>query len=230
MTQHPTSDATSHSAIERGVDHFGRFVSRLGQSWEDHREKRWYKYRDRIAKRENKDPEKARRKRSPQRQKFLVALYFAALVVAVVGAITQLFYQPGIWLWTGASLVIIVSWTMLRSAIDIKDDAPVSALDEYEIQVVARWRKLAYEWLTYALVVFLTIMLTAGAIFRFQDVPLHSGEKELLGFTSGEWMYTWSLFLCIAILAICSLPALGYTLEIAAQPEEEQPDELVAPV
>ncbi|MGV0342660.1 hypothetical protein [Corynebacterium mastitidis] len=135
--------------------------------------------------------------RTPDRQRLLIAAYFSALALGVVTAVSCFSWKPLAFLWIPVTLVTSVCWFMMRATIDGKDTAPAAALDEYENQVLHRWRSLAYG------LAILFLLLLAFAL-----IALAVGDPADLS----RWVYSLGLLTILGYLTSASLPAVGYSI------------------
>ncbi|MEJ4100764.1 hypothetical protein V5S96_10420 [Corynebacterium mastitidis] len=152
--------------------------------------RRWHERRARA-------PRRLASWRTPARQRLLIAAYFSALTLGVATAVGCFFWKPLAFLWIPVTLVTSVCWFMMRATIDGKDVAPAAALDEYENQVLHRWRSLAY-----GLAVFLLLLLA------FALIALAVGQPADLT----RWIYSLGLLTILGYLAAVSLPVVGYSI------------------
>lgn len=169
----------------------------------------------RHAERERRRVERWRRKvkrsrryekfRNPRSTRMLLAVYLGGMAVAFAAMPLFLIF-PGVGflaLYMASALLGCVAWSALRCTIDIKDAAPDAALDEYEAEVLARWRRTGFQalqWIT--LVVAFAIMFIGGWVP--QILP---ADKVLL--IAGLAL--------LFVVTICStLPAIGYALTFNA--------------
>ena len=182
-------------------------------SWATLREakkaERWHKNVRRI---EKKPPPTGR-------DDLYIRWYFIGLALGLITLCASLINFLAILLWPVASLIIIVAWVQLRRAIRMKDDAPLEVLDEYEAATVNSWRKIAYGFSITASTVFALILVLLSS-FYMDDAGAH-----ILGFSTLRWVYCITLLYLTVLLAITSLPAIGYSITFADDPDEEAEDE-----
>lgn len=70
-----------------------------------------------------------------QKRRRMLAVAVVAILVALLGiSILSLFWRWAPILWVVATAGFLISWTMLQTASGRQSDAPVGALDEWEIQ------------------------------------------------------------------------------------------------
>lgn len=151
----------------------------------------------------------ARRWRTPGRTRTLILCYFSAVGLLPATLAATLFWSPAIWFYLAAAVAIIVSWTVLRSAIDVKDAVPAALLDEYEQSVLARWRHRSHR-------LFMGLSLTGGVGVMAIGVVFH----EDLTVTLMAVISALTMFM-IGLLA-GSLPAVGYALTFHRDADEER--------
>lgn len=151
--------------------------------------------------------------RTPQRRRLLLTLYFLSLALGVIVSIGQLFWTPLILGWILTTLGICVFWTMLRTTIDCKDDAPLEVLDEYEESVVNAWRKTSHD----LMVIFNTIFIGLLVFFTVSAFD----KEQMFGYPPLWLIYTWSLLGILIMLTIASLPAVGYVMAFASDEDYE---------
>lgn len=152
--------------------------------------RRWHERRARA-------PRRLASWRTPARQRLLIAAYFSALMLGVATAVGCFFWKPLAFLWIPVTLVTSVCWFMMRATIDGKDITPAAALDEYENQVLHRWRSLAYG-------VSVTLISLVGLALVFLAI----GNPADLS----RWVYSLGLLTFVGGLAAVSLPVVGYSL------------------
>lgn len=180
------------------------------KNWLDHREQR-------RTERWNR-PQSANQLRSwrtVKRQRLLIRAYYLLLAVGLIFTILQLFTVWAQLAWVIIGIGICVIWTMLRITINAKDSAPIRVLDEYEIGVLDRWRRLAHPSMEWTLVIISSLMI-------WVSVSAMKNGESVLGIPTYRWLYTCGLLVTVTILAFASLPAVGYALTIG-------PDNPLAP-
>lgn len=182
-------------------------------SWAARREakkaERWHKNVRRI---EKKSPPTGR-------DHLYIRLYFIGIAVGLVALLASTFNFLAILLWLVGSLIIVVAWVMLRWSIRLKDDAPLEVLDEYEAATVNSWRKIAYGFSTAASTVFALILVF------FSTRYMNNADALILGNDTMRWVYWITLLYLTVLLAITALPAIGYSITFADDPDEEAEDE-----
>ncbi|WP_448854175.1 hypothetical protein [Corynebacterium frankenforstense] len=161
--------------------------------------------------------------RNPRATRMLIAAYLGGMAVALAAMPVTLAVRHDygrdnvdstfLVVYLVGMLVSCIAWTVLRCTIDIKDSAPDAALDEYEVEVLSRWRRIGFQalqWIT--LVVAFAIAMIVGWIpddFPFDTTLLIAGVTMLL------------------VVTVCStLPAVGYalTFNTSADPAPEPVD------
>lgn len=137
--------------------------------------------------------------RTPGRTRGLVISYFSLLAVALVAEVVSLFWMPALALFVIALMGAMVSWTILRNTINMKDAAPREELDGYEQSVLDRWRSTALRLLS-----ILLFVGALGSIFigvTFDDAISTASFSCVIG-----------LYMIFSYLAVTTLPAIGYAL------------------
>lgn len=185
----------------------------------------------RHAERERRRVERWRRKversrsferfRNPRSTRMLLAIYLGSMAVAFAAMplflVFSRFGGPDGFFWPYVISVLIscTAWSILRCTIDIKDAAPDAALDEYEAEVLARWRRIGFQALQWTTLVAGFGMAIIGgwfpAVFPFDTALIIIGIALTL------------------VVTVCStLPAVGYALTFNASadsaPEPEPVD------
>lgn len=140
-----------------------------------------------------------RRWRRPGPTRGLIACYFSAVGLLPVALVATLFWSPAIWLYLAATVMMMVSWTLLRGAIDLKDSAPEEVLDEYERSVLATWRRRSQR-------LFSALLLAAGFAVMIIGTVFHE-RLTVIGLT-----VVCALTMFMIGLIAGSLPAVGYAL------------------
>ncbi|MBF4554060.1 hypothetical protein [Corynebacterium suicordis] len=149
--------------------------------------------------------------RTPQRQQLLINIFIGSLGLGFFTAFAFLFYVPALFLWLPFTVIMCVSWTMLRITIGSRDTAPLDVLDEYESAVLDHWRRRAYVGVSWSL-------LAMGGLLVFIGVSLGLGEtsSEFLGKNTSSWMYFLGLISLLLYITFSSLPAIGYARNFPA--------------
>lgn len=149
--------------------------------------------------------------RSPARTRILIYSYYVSLAVATLAMLAMMFLPPGsvvlVIIFCLSLVVGAVVWTMLRTAIEMKDTAPLAALDEYEASIVAHWHTVSSRLIGWLLLGYaLTILLVA--MWRGHSMTaLNFGLPVALG-------------LILITLLFTSLPAVGYALTFHTRDED----------
>lgn len=143
--------------------------------------------------------------RTRSRQRALLWTFAIALVLALVVAFCQLFFDGILWLWFVPTALLIFSWTGVQITINSKDTAPASVLDEYEQAVLDSWGRASRRGLEWSLVLISFAMIALGTFAMPGDTPI-------LGVGPAHWLYTLGLFTVVLVLTFASLPAVGYAL------------------
>ena len=102
--------------------------------------------------------------RNQKRRRMLAVAVVVILVVLLAISILSLFWHWAPILWVVATVGFLVSWTMLQTVSGRKSDAPMGALDEWEIQQRNEARSIGLT-ITQGLVmasVFVLIFLASG--------------------------------------------------------------------
>lgn len=182
-------------------------------SWAARREakkaERWHKSVRRI---EKKPPPTGR-------DHLYIRWYFIGIAVELVAFLASIINFLAILLWIVGSLIIVVAWVLLRWSIRLKDDAPLEVLDEYEAATVNSWRKIAYGLSTTASVAYASILVV------FSSRYMNHADALILGNDTMRWVYWITLLYLTVLLAITALPAIGYSITFADDPDEEAEDE-----
>ena len=110
---------------------------------------------------------------------------FAAPQLAIVGAI----------LWS----ISCFPWIALRTSIDKRDSAPLSSLDEYEAEVLDRWRRRAFKLSSFT-------MFTLAFLLIFGSVLASDGLLESI--STFQIAYFVGIFCLTAYLLTASLLSL----------------------
>lgn len=184
-----------------------RALDRWAQRREDRQIRRWHKY---FGTRPDSAPD-------AKKCSFYLRGYFAGIALGLTSTIGFLFADQLIVLWTVAMCVIAATATLFRRQIRGRDSAPPSLVDEYEADVINRWRRVSYDLLLWACITFTSCIAIA-------TVLPDEGQK-LLGHSGSEWAYFLCLLFYLAIFVIISLPIIGYTAIFAvsdAEPDEQQ--------
>ena len=149
--------------------------------------------------------------RTPDRQRLLINVFLGSLGLGFFTAFAYLFLPQALLLWIPFTLLMCVSWTMLRVTIGSRDTAPLEVLDEYESAVMDQWRRRAYNGTAWSLFFMAFLMICIGVHFGMRD-----GYTELLGNDPSSWMYFLGLISLLLYLTFSSLPAIGYARNFPA--------------
>lgn len=129
--------------------------------------------------------------RTQRRRRILGVAVFAVLFALLVISILSLFWQYAPIAWLPATAAFLVLWTMLQTVSGRHSDAPVGALDEWEVQQRNEARSIG-------LTVTQGLVLVAVMVSIFLSIWI---ENDRLAYAGALWTLT-------ALLAgICS-PAL----------------------
>lgn len=139
--------------------------------------------------------------RTPGRTKALVAVYFAALAIAVITWLTLVFGLINVWwflgFYVGAIIASMVAYSMLRMTIDAKDSAPSQELDDYEQEVLDEWRVKGHRLAQ-------TTLFVGGFFFVFAgSFLIDSVEPAVLIISAG-------LYMIFSYLVVGTLPVVGF--------------------
>ena len=147
--------------------------------------------------------------RKPRATRTLIAIYLGGMAVAFAALPLSLSFTRDsgpdnlnfsfLGLYLVGWLVSCIAWTVLRCTIDIKDTAPDSALDEYEAEVLARWRRTGFQALQWT-----TLVVAFAIMFIGSWVPQISPADSVL--------IIGGLTLLFVVTACSTLPAVGYAL------------------
>nr|WP_296768284.1 hypothetical protein [Rhodococcus sp. (in: high G+C Gram-positive bacteria)] len=129
--------------------------------------------------------------RSQRRRRILAVATLCILFALLVISISSLFLEWLPILWLPATLAFLVTWTMLQTVAGRQSDAPVGALDEWEIQQRNEARSIGLS-ITQGLVMVAVIALIFASTFY---------ENDRLAYAGGAWT------LIALILGMCS-PAI----------------------
>lgn len=141
--------------------------------------------------------------RTEARVRLLIRIYLWSLVLGVATTVAQIFWLPLILAWLPFTVIVCVSWTMLRTVINTRDMAPDSELDEYEAKVLSTWQSVAYGWTTlFLLVVALFMIFVAVA----NPESLH------------RWVYTGGLLTVLSMMAATAMPTIAYATTFGPVP------------
>ncbi|AGF71818.1 hypothetical protein [Corynebacterium halotolerans] len=142
---------------------------------------------------------KFHRWRRPGPTRALIACYFSAVGLLPVTLLASLFWGAAIWFHLTITVAMMVAWTLLRGAIDIKDSAPETVLDEYERSVLDTWRRRSQR-------LFSNLLLGAGFVVLIIGTVFHE-HLTVIGLT-----VVCALTMFMIGLVAGSLPAVGYAL------------------
>lgn len=146
----------------------------------------------------------AARVRNQKVTKALIATYFAGLAVAVVLFILSLTtgMSPAVFTvsYTGAILVSMAVWTLIRGANGAKDRLSDAELDEYERSIFAVWRKRAFQ-------AFSVLNLVGGIGFCAYAYLF----RDSVGVTA---LAAAGLYMVFTYLSVATLPMIGFAATI----------------
>lgn len=146
----------------------------------------------------------AARVRNQKVTKALIATYFAGLAVAVVLFILSLTtgMSPAVFTvsYTGAILVSMAAWTLIRGANGSKDRLSDAELDEYERSIFAAWRKRAFQ-------AFSVLNLVGGTGFCAYAYFFRDSVGAIALAAAG-------LYMVFTYLSVSTLPMIGFAATI----------------
>lgn len=141
--------------------------------------------------------------RTRARTRLLIRIYVTALTVGLTTTVVQIFWTPFLLVWAPFTAIIVVSWTMLRTVINIRDVAPDSELDEYESTVLRTWQVAAYGWMT--------LLLLALSIFMIVVAVNNPDSLD-------RWVYTAGLFSILGMMSTTAVPTIAYATTFGPVP------------
>lgn len=144
--------------------------------------------------------------RTEERTRLLIRLYLGSLVFGLLIGIVQIFWSPALFGWLIFTVIMLVAWTMLRTVINSRDNAPADELDEYEQQTIRNWQAVAYGWLA----------LLAFAAAAYMIILGVAPPDNLF-----RWIYTGGLFTLIGLLTAQSLPTIAYATTFGPVPSPD---------
>ena len=106
--------------------------------------------------------------RTQERRRILAVFVMASLLTLLVIAVWSLFSRWAPIAWVPATVMFLVTWTMLQTVSRRHSDAPVGALDEWEVQQRNEARSIGLT-VTQALVMVavLVLIVLSGTYARF---------------------------------------------------------------
>lgn len=151
--------------------------------------------------------------RNQKRRRILSVLVIVALAVLLAISILALFWVWAPILWIPATLAFLVSWTMLQTVSGRHSDAPIGALDEWEVQQRNEARSIG-------LTVTQFLVLTAVVVLIILSTAL---DNDRLAYSGGLWTL-------VALLAgICSPAIVLAWITPDPEPEDLEPTAGVEP-
>lgn len=141
--------------------------------------------------------------RSENRVRLLIRIYLGSLATGLITAFAQIFWPPFLFAWFPFTVIVCVSWTMLRTVINTRDVAPDAELDEYEAKVLRTWQVAAYGWTT--LIVFVI------SIFMIVVATLSPDGLD-------RWVYTAGLFGILGMMSATAMPTIAYATTFGPVP------------
>ena len=115
--------------------------------------------------------------RTQKRRRILAAAVMSTLVVLLTIAVASLFWKWAPILWVAGTVAFLVLWTMLQTASGRHSDAPVGALDEWEVQQRNEARSIG-----------LTVTQGLVMVSVFTLIILATGyENERLAYAGALW-------------------------------------------
>ena len=125
--------------------------------------------------------------RTPARRRLLVRLTWLCLAIMAAIAVVGYFWFPIVIAWIPMTAAICVTWTMLRTTIDVKDVAPARYLDEVEAATLLHARSRALSLVSGGLFV-ISMILIYGSSFEIGDghrLAYSMGGLGILTFLAG---------------------------------------------
>jgi hypothetical protein len=141
--------------------------------------------------------------RTERRTRLLIRIYRGSLLAGLATAVAQVFWLPALFAWIPFTVVVCVSWTMLRTVINTRDVAPDSELDEYEATVIRSGQSVAYNWTA-------LLVLAAGIFMVFVSV-LSPDNLD-------RWVYTAGLLCILGMMSATALPTVTYATTFGPVP------------
>lgn len=141
--------------------------------------------------------------RSENRVRLLIRIYLGSLATGLITAFAQIFWPPFLFAWFPFTVIVCVSWTMLRTVINTRDVAPDAELDEYEANVLRTWQVAAYGWMT-------LILLTVSIFMVFVAV-INPDSLD-------RWVYTAGLFGILGMMSATAMPTIAYATTFGPVP------------
>lgn len=118
--------------------------------------------------------------RTQRRRRMLVVAVIASLLMLLVIAVCSLFLWWAPIAWIPATLMFLVSWTLLQTVSRRHSDAPMGALDEWEIQQRNEARSIGLTLTqTLVMVALLTLIILSGTF-----------DNENLAYAGSLWTLT----------------------------------------
>ena len=141
--------------------------------------------------------------RSENRVRLLIRIYLGSLATGLITAFAQIFWPPFLFAWFPFTVIVCVSWTMLRTVINTRDVAPDAELDEYEANILRTWQVAAYGWMT-------LILLTVSIFMVFVAV-INPDSLD-------RWVYTAGLFGILGMMSATAMPTIAYATTFGPVP------------
>lgn len=141
--------------------------------------------------------------RTERRTRLLIRIYLGSLIVGLAIGVAQIFWPPALTAWVPFTLVMVISWSMLRTVINIRDSAPEEELDEYEREILRNWQAIAYGWLV--------LLALAAAAYMIILGSLAGGDLT-------HRIYTGGLFTVLVLLLTGALPTIAYATTFGPVP------------
>lgn len=151
--------------------------------------------------------------RTTSRRRLLVRLNWGCLAIMAAIAVVGYFWRPLILAWLPMSVAIIVTWTVLRTVIDMKDSAPARYLDEFETETLLRARSRALSVVSGILFVMAMVLIFVSS--------LQLGDGHRLAYSAGGLA-----ILTFFTAAVIPAAAMAGTME----PQDADPADLADPV
>ncbi len=115
--------------------------------------------------------------RTPPRRRLLVQLNWGCVAIMTAIAVAGYFWTPIILAWLPMTVAICVVWTLLRTVIDMKDEAQARYLDEFETETLLRARSQALSWVSGILFVMAVVLIFVST--------LELGDGHRLAYAAG---------------------------------------------
>ncbi|MFY2786973.1 hypothetical protein [Rhodococcus sp. KRD162] len=123
--------------------------------------------------------------RTQHRRRILAVSVMASLLTLLVIAVWSLFSPWAPIIWVPATVIFLVTWTILQTVSRRHSDAPVGALDEWEVQQRNEARSIGLSVTQFLVTVAVLVLIGLSASYDNEHLPYAGGLWTLVALLAG---------------------------------------------